>query len=65
MDNDATTKPGFTFDLGASVTIVASSERGEVVGRAQYAASEDSYFVRYKAADGRAVEAWWAASALS
>lgn len=52
------------FVLGSTVIIVASGETGEVIGRAQYAHAEDSYFIRYRCADGRAVEAWWTDSAL-
>lgn len=55
----------FAFDLKAQVVIKASGETGQVLGRAEYATSEPSYFLRYRAADGRAVEAWWAESALS
>jgi hypothetical protein len=55
----------FKFNLNASVSIAASGEAGEVVGRAEYAVAENSYLVRYKAADGRAVEAWWSESALT
>lgn len=54
----------FVFDLAQRVKISASDESGEVIARAEYATSEDSYLVRYKAADGRAVEAWWGESAL-
>lgn len=55
----------FKFALGQSVTIAASGETGEVIGRAEYATSENSYYIRYAAADGRAVESWWQQSALS
>lgn len=54
----------WNFELGAMVKIIASGEEGEVIGRAEYESSENSYFVRYKAGDGRAVEAWWNESAL-
>lgn len=55
----------FKFGLGQTVNITASLESGEVIARAEYAKSENTYLVRYKAADGRAVEAWWGESALS
>ncbi|MCA8045517.1 hypothetical protein [Burkholderia arboris] len=55
----------FQFELNANVTIAASGETGEVIGRAEYTASESSYLVRYRSADGRAVESWWGESALS
>jgi len=54
----------FAFDLGSSVKLQASDEAGTVIGRAEYTTAENSYLVRYKAADGRAVEAWWTESAL-
>lgn len=53
------------FELKKTVTIAASGEQGEVIGRAEYAHAEPSYLVRYKCADGRAVEAWWTESALA
>lgn len=55
----------FKFNLGQAVVIDCSGETGQVVGRAQYLSGEQSYQVRYKAADGRAVEAWWAENALT
>lgn len=55
----------FKFELGSNVTISVSGESGEVIGRAEYQISENSYYVRYKSADGRAVETWWNESALS
>jgi len=53
------------FELGQLVRLVRSGEEGEVIGRAEYAASEPSYYVRYAAADGRQVEQWWGESALA
>ena len=53
------------FELKQTVTISASGEVGEVIGRAEYTTSEPQYMLRYKSADGRAVEAWWAESALA
>lgn len=55
----------FKKELGQTVQIAMSEEKGEVIGRAEYTASENNYLVRYVAADGRAVEAWWLESALS
>lgn len=52
------------FDITGDVIITASGEQGEVIGRAEYAHAEDAYLLRYKAANGRAVEAWWSESAL-
>lgn len=56
--------PNFRFPLKAKVKIIVSSETGYVIGRAQYSESKDSYLVRYKAHDGRAVEQWWPEPAL-
>lgn len=55
----------FKHELGHTVTIAASGESGEVIGRAEYKTSEPSYLVRYKAMDGRATEQWWPESALA
>jgi hypothetical protein len=54
----------FKFNLNDNVTINASGESGQIIGRAEYATSENSYLLRYKAADGRACESWWTESAL-
>lgn len=54
----------FTFELNQPVKIIASGELGHIVGRAEYSNSIDTYFVRYKSADGRAVEQWWSEDAL-
>ena len=45
-------------------TITASGESGEIVGRAEYVNADNSYHIRYKAADGRAVTDWWTEGAL-
>lgn len=55
----------FKFELKQVVRITESDEQGTVQGRAEYTASENNYFVRYKAADGRATEAWWPEDALT
>lgn len=55
---------GFKFNIGDRVTISESGETGEVHGRAEYATAENNHYLRYKAADGRATEAWWPESAL-
>lgn len=55
----------YKFDLGETVKIDISGETGEVIGRAEYVATAPSYFVLFKAADGRAVTAWWEADFLS
>jgi hypothetical protein len=51
--------------MDSVVTIAASGETGTVTARAEYHdGRRDAYFIRYKAADGRAVEQWWAEDAL-
>ena len=52
------------YQLGQLVQLARSDEEGEVIARAEYATSEPSYLLRYKCADGRAIEAWWQESAL-
>jgi hypothetical protein len=54
----------FKYALGAKVAIEASGEAGEVIGRAEYRHADNAYYILYKAADGRAVQAWWDESAL-
>lgn len=54
----------FKFDLGARVTIFISGEMGEIIGRSEFLNSIDQYLLRYKTADGRAIESWWAEDAL-
>lgn len=55
----------FKFEIGQNITIEASGETGKIIGAALYLTGENSYLIRYKAADGRAVDAWWQESALS
>ncbi len=52
------------FNLKQQTKIIASGETGEIIGRAEYTSSENTYLLRYKAADGRAVENWWNESAI-
>ncbi len=54
----------FKFGITDKVKITASGETGNVIGAAVFVAAENSYLIRYKAADGRATEAWWNESAL-
>jgi hypothetical protein len=54
----------FKLGLGSKVRIEVSGEEGTVEGRAEYRSIENQYYVRYKAGDGRAVEAWWSESAI-
>lgn len=57
-------QPDFKYGLKQSLILIESGEIGVCIGRAQYAHAEDSYYIRYKAADGRACECWWGESAL-
>ena len=41
----------FTFELGQDVSIKSSGETGTVIGRAEYLHTENSYFIRYCAAE--------------
>ena len=56
-------KDDFKFALNAEV-VLSANEKGTVIGRAEYVASERSYMVRYVAGDGRLVDQWWGESAL-
>ncbi|QOR55203.1 MAG: hypothetical protein SHS37scaffold296_20 [Burkholderiales phage 68_11] len=55
----------FTFALSQRLRINESGEECVVIGRAEYTTAINNYFVRYKAANGLAVEAWWTEDALS
>lgn len=55
----------FRFLLRQPVKLNDSGETGTVVGRAEYTNSTNSYLVRYRSADGRQVEKWWAEDALT
>jgi hypothetical protein len=54
----------FRYALGQNVTLMASGERGIIIGRAEYLEAFPGYLVRYRAADGRATEGWWTQPAL-
>lgn len=54
----------FAFALEDHVKIKCSGEHGLVISRSDSISSEEQYLVRYRAADGRAVEAWWSGNAL-
>jgi hypothetical protein len=56
---------GFRFSMGDRASLSHSGEEGEIVGRAEYLNAENGYLFRYKAGDGRQVEAWWAESAFA
>lgn len=52
------------YKLDQVVKLIESDETGTVIGRAEYSSCEPSYYVRYKAGDGRQVEAWWGESSI-
>lgn len=52
------------YELNQKVTISVIGESGEVTGRAEYSHADTAYLVRYKSADGNAVESWWMESDL-
>lgn len=54
----------FSFDLRQVVKISESGETGTVIGRSEFINAESQYFIRYKSADGRAVEQWLGEGAL-
>lgn len=55
----------FKFKLTQQLQVSVSGEQGECIARSEHAAAEPQYLLRYRAADGRAVEAWWTECALS
>lgn len=52
------------YELDQTVSIAVSGEIGTIISRAEYVNKEPMYLIRYKCADGRAIEAWWDESAL-
>lgn len=54
----------FEFALQDAVQLTLSAEQGIVIGRAEYDHTPPQYYVRYVAADGRQVEAWFDGGAL-
>ena len=54
----------FAYELGEKVVIECSGESGEVIGQGRYKSGDDLFLIRYKSAEGRAVEEWWAENAL-
>ena len=54
----------FTHLLGAAIALALSGEKGVIIGRAEYALSEDSYLIRYVDATGRQQTEWFGESAL-
>jgi hypothetical protein len=54
----------FLYELKAEVKMVESNEQGSVIGRAEYLDHVNGYQVRYRAGDGRQVEAWFDETAI-
>lgn len=54
----------FQFELRQRVRLNESDEVGTVIGRAEFTNKQPQYMVRYRAADGRAVESWWDEDAI-
>ena len=56
----------FLYKLNQSVALKNNpQEQGEILSRAEYATSENQYFIRYKNGNNVTVENWWAESALN
>jgi hypothetical protein len=54
----------FKFGLRQVVVLNDSEEHGTVIARSESIHADPQYMLRYKCADGRAVEAWWSEEAL-
>jgi hypothetical protein len=56
----------FKYQLSQRVKLTESAEEGKILARAEYHKSygDPQYYVRYKAADGRQVQDWWAEDAI-
>jgi hypothetical protein len=52
------------YFLRQRVRITESLEVGTVHARSESTTGEPQYLVRYKSADGRAVEQWWSENAI-
>lgn len=47
------------------VTVTISEEEGHIKARAEYTHGPNQYLIHYRAADGRAVDAWFEEGELS
>ena len=54
----------FDFELGETVKLAMSDEKGEIKARAEYLHSENCYLILYMAGDGRQVTSWWGESEI-
>ena len=54
----------YNFEMGQTVKLSLTGESGTIIGRAEFKYSENSYYLRYVAADGRQVQQWHDESAL-
>lgn len=57
--------PKFAYELGATVALSMSGERGKVIGRHEALDHPSQYHVRYVASDGRQVTSWFWASEIA
>ncbi|MDC9614901.1 hypothetical protein PSI19_13725 [Xenorhabdus khoisanae] len=55
----------FKHDLGQSVQVTISGEKGHIKARAEYTHGVNQYLIHYLAADGWAVDAWFEEGELS
>ncbi len=55
----------YKFGLGDEVELKLRAEKGEIIGRAEYVAAENSYYVRYLNGEGCQVETWIGESSLN
>ena len=49
----------FKFQLSQSVVVAASGEAGYIKSRAESVSHVNQYLIHYKAAGGRAIDAWF------
>ncbi|MEG6430214.1 hypothetical protein QCN13_14770 [Enterobacter hormaechei] len=49
----------FKHELGQSVKVTISGEKGHVKARAEYVNCRNQYLIHYLASDGRAVDSWF------
>ncbi|WP_430689868.1 hypothetical protein [Klebsiella variicola] len=55
----------FKHELGQVVNVTISEEEGHIKARAEYTHAPNQYLIHYRAADGRAVDAWFEEGELS
>ncbi|VDR28560.1 Uncharacterised protein [Raoultella terrigena] len=55
----------FKHELGQVVNVTISQEEGHIKARAEYTHGPNQYLIHYRAADGRATDAWFEEGELS